>query len=90
MYFANVVILNLKMIFSYPLFSGLAQGGFEQGNDLLLSMLLLQRKMVGHDKLYPFLCLALSWVLMPTRSVFDLASNQESYRSSSSCQTGCY
>ena len=76
-YLALVIILNFKMIFSYPLFSGLVQGGFAHGNDLLMSMLLLQRKMMGHDKLYQFLCSVLSWGLMPTHTVFELASNQE-------------
>ena len=66
------------MIFSYPLFSGLAQGGLVQGNDPLMSMLLLQRKMMGHDKLSPFLCLVLTWGLIPICSVFELDSNQES------------
>ena len=68
MYFAPVIILILKMIFSYRLFSGLVQEGFIQGNDLLMSMLLLQRKKMGHDKRYPFFCLVLCWGLIPTRS----------------------
>ena len=56
-------------------FAGLAQGEFVQGNDLLMPMLLLQRKIMGHDKLYPFLCLVLCWGLIPTRSVFELPSD---------------
>ena len=32
----------------------------------------------AHDKLYPSVCLVLSWGLIPTRSVFELASNQGS------------
>ena len=30
----------------------------------------------AYDKLCPFLCLVLSWGLIPTRSVFELPSNQ--------------